>query len=453
MTGRTPSLPGQQDRLTFAGPSNSMTENSDLARSMDGRLDGKRVAMVLFSYYSSDPRPRRAAEALVEAGMTVDLISLQEETGPTREVMNGVNVRRVPIRRNRGGVLSYFYQYSAFLLACFAIFGMRSLKRRYDVFYVHNMPDFLVFSALIPKILGAKVVLDLHDPMPELMMTIFGLPQKAKSVRLLELVERWSIGFADAVVTVNRACAKLFASRSCALEKITVVMNSPDEKIFKFRSPVPRDGRKDARRPFIVMYHGSLVERNGLDLAVEAMAKIHASIPSAQLRVYGQENSFLKRVMDSARRYGLEDVVHYLGSKPVQEIAKAIEECDLGIIPNQRSIFTELNTPTRIFEYLALGKPVIAPRAPGICDYFGEESLFFFELGSAEDLARKIEHVFHNPDQVTEIVKRGQVVHRTHMWGEERQRLTGLVAELLRDNNTQVESAIGVTHRRPTGNS
>src|SRR5262249_17739105 len=117
-------------------------------------------------------------------------------------------------------------------------------------------------------------------------------------------------------------------------------------------------------------------------------------------------------------------------------------ECDVGIIPNQRSIFTELNTPTRIFEYLAIGKPVIAPRAPGICDYFDDESLIFFDLGNAADLARKIEYVFFHPAEIAQIVGRGQEVHQAHTWRQERLTLTTLVSDLLSDGDARVASRI-----------
>src|SRR5439155_24815829 len=53
-------------------------------------------------------------------------------------------------------------------------------------------------------------------------------------------------------------------------------------------------------------------------------------------------------------------------------------DCDVGIIPNRRSIFTEINFPTRIFEYLARGKPVIAPLTTGIGDYFSKDELVVF---------------------------------------------------------------------------
>jgi glycosyltransferase involved in cell wall biosynthesis len=395
-------------------------------------LQGKRVAMVLFSYYPQDPRPRRAAEALVSCGMRVEMICLREGAEDRKyENVGGVDVRRVPIIRRRGGVLAYFYQYLAFLAISSAIIAKRTLRYRYDLVYVHNMPDFLVLSGLVPKLFGAKVILDLHDPMPELMRTIFNLPEESKSVGLLRLMEKWSIRFADSVITVNRACARLFASRSCHSQKISVVMNSPDEKIFRSSESEIVVSKTRREKPFVIMYHGSLVERNGLELAVEAFAQIQPSIPCAELRIYGARNAFLDRVMDSVRSRGLERSIHYLGPKPLEEIVKAIEGCDLGIIPNQRNIFTELNTPTRIFEYLAIGKPVIAPRGSGICDYFDDRSLIYFELGSAEDLARKIKYVFQNPDQVMQIIGYGQDVHRAHTWQEERLKLHTVVARLL----------------------
>jgi len=390
--------------------------------------------MVLFSYYPSDPRPRRSAEALASEGMKVDVVCLTETgTDCRREAVDGVEVIRVPLKRRRGGIIGYVVQYAAFLLISAIIVARRSVRRRYELVYVHNMPDILVFSALIPKMFGAKVILDLHDPMPELMMTIFKLRRDSLAVRILRRLEKWSLGLADRALTVNLTCQKLFASRSCRPEKIQVVMNSPDESIFPFR-PVPSTGTPPRLPtvPFVVMYHGSLVERNGLDLAVDALGRLRVSVPSAELRIYGSSTAFLERVMDSVRAAGLEAAVHYLGPKRAEDIAEAIAACDVGIIPNHRNIFTELNTPTRIFEYLALGKPVIAPRAPGITDYFDDGSLIVFELGDADDLARRLEYVYLHPKDVAEVVRRGQAVYRRHAWREERQTLVTLTADLLR---------------------
>lgn len=395
-------------------------------------LQGKHVGMVTFSPFPYDPRPRRAIDALLKAGMTVDLVCLGNGEVPKHKSITGFNVYRIPIANRRGGKLSYVFRYVTFILCSALILAFRSIKRRYDLLYVHNMPDILVASALIPKALGAKVILDLHDPMPELMATIFGLAKDSLSVRLIRYLEKWSIERADLVLTVNAACRRLFTERSGKVQKIAVVMNSPDEAIFPFRPPGKRcsaDSATDGR--FVIMYHGSLVERNGLDLAVEAIATLRKVVSSAELRIYGRMTPFLNREMSRVRDSCLQDHVRYLGPKSLEELVPAIADCDVGIIPNRYSAFAEINTPTRIFEYLALGKPVIAPHSPGISDYFDDKSLIYFELGNAEDLARKIQYVLLHPGEVTEIVKKGQAVYQGHSWNIESKRLTSLVADLL----------------------
>jgi len=301
---------------------------------------------------------------------------------------------------------------------------------------VHNMPDILVFGATVPKLLGAKVILDLHDPMPELMQTIFGLPENSLSVAMLKRLEKWSVRFADLVLTVNLACKKIYSSRSCQPDKIKVVINSPDEEIFRFQRGVVRDvnGKNgNGSKPFVILYHGSLVHRNGFDLAVASLEKVREVIPSVRLSVCGKRTDFFEKVMESARQRGLDSIVDYLGVRNLKEIVETIEDCDLGIIPNHRNIFTEINTPTRIFEYLALAKPVIAPKTKGIQDYFRDNDLIFFEAGNADDLARKIEFVFSHPAEVMETVKRGQAVYLSHTWSRERLTLLNSIGELLQE--------------------
>jgi glycosyltransferase involved in cell wall biosynthesis len=397
------------------------------------RLRGRRAAVLLFSHYPADPRPRRAAEALAAEGVVIDLICLKGmQTELSREAYGNINVLRLPLRRQRGGKLSYIGQYTVFVFVCLFLLSARCLNRRYDFVHVHNMPDVLVFSALIPKILGAKVVLDLHDPMPELMQTIFKLPEKSPSVNLLKRFEKWSIGFANLVLTVNLACKKIYSSRSCPAEKIHVVLNSPDERIFRFQpaDSTPQNGSTSSK-PFEILYHGSLVRRNGFDLAVDALELVKQDIPTAKLTVCGARTGYFDGVLQSAQERGLGDRIHYLGSLNLAEITQIIEGCDLGIIPNHRNIFTEINTPTRIFEYLSLGRPVIAPRAPGIQDYFGDRDLIFFELGDAADLARQILYAYSHPPEVKETVKRGQAIYLAHTWHLERLAFLNSISNLL----------------------
>lgn len=395
-------------------------------------LQGKRMASVLFSSFPGDPRPRRAVETFVGAGMLVDVICLAEDGCPAKESFQGGTIDRISIRKSRGTKLAYLWQYCAFIAITFFKLAVRSLTKRYHIIHIHNMPDVLVFAALIPKVFGGSVILDLHDPMPELMMTIFNLRKDSSAVRWVARLEKWSVAFADKVITVNRACERLFASRSCSPEKVAVIMNSPDEKIFKY-APVRTQEKKSeaASAPFVMMYHGTIVERNGLDLAVEALETVRQSVPSAELRIYGPRTLFLDEVMQAVSDKGLEKSVQYFGPRRLEELVQAIGECDVGVIPNKRSIFTEINTPTRIFEYLALGKPVVTPRAPGIQDYFAEEELIYFELGNAGDLASALVWAAMHPREVLEKTNRGQAVYRTHSWPMEQEKLLAVGKKLL----------------------
>ena len=108
-----------QPRLAASDPLPSTPERGRISGAW--RLRGKRVAMVVFSYYPADPRPRRAAEALVNEGMEVEVVCLKDGEAK-RQTLNGVKILRVPMRRRRGGMFEYVFQYAVFvvlsLVAC-----------------------------------------------------------------------------------------------------------------------------------------------------------------------------------------------------------------------------------------------------------------------------------------------------------------------------------------------
>jgi glycosyltransferase involved in cell wall biosynthesis len=215
-------------------------------------------------------------------------------------------------------------------------------------------------------------------------------------------------------------------------------MNAPDERIFKELAPMVNGKAVERAQSgrFVIMYHGSLVERHGLDLGVKALEQIKPLAPQAELRIYGQSTPYLEQVMGSVKGKDIAGSVQYCGAANLEKIAEAIRDSDIGIIPNRRSIFTEINTPTRIFEYLSQGKPVIAPRVPGIQDYFANGDLLFFELGNGEDLASKLKDAFSRRTELGEVVRRGQEVYSKHKWSAEKARFVALVNDLVTGRKT-----------------
>jgi glycosyltransferase involved in cell wall biosynthesis len=197
------------------------------------------------------------------------------------------------------------------------------------------------------------------------------------------------------------------------------------------------DAERSANKPFVIMYHGSLVERNGVDLAVQSLVRVRKNVPNAELRIFGKQNAFVMQVLEEAKTLGVQDSVKYMGPKKLEELVGEIKACDVGVIPNQRNPFTDINTPTRIFEYLALGKPVIAPNTPGILDYFTPESLFFFESGNADQLAQQIEYVAAHPKEAMDVADRGQEIYNAHTWDQEKQTLVNLIGGLFEGSSKQ----------------
>ena len=407
------------------------------ASSSRNSLRGKRAAVLLYAGIVSDARPRYEMEALLNEGMSVDLICLRETADEAAvEVRGQLRITRIPVRHGRDRKAGYFWNYGRFFLRSFVSLAVRSVRKRYDLVHVHNMPDVLAFAALAPRLRGAKIVLDLHDPMPELYQTIYQLKPDARMIRLLKKLEQWSIRFAHLVLTPNEAFRKVFCARGCPPEKIQIVMNTPDEGVFRASTDAskPPAGSRP-KGEFRVMYHGLIVERHGLGTAIQAVRQLSQDLPQIRLDLFGDRNDYLDQLLAEAKHAGLNGHVSYHGKRRLDDMPAAILEADLGIIPNSRTPFTEINFPTRIFEYLCLGKPVIVPDTKGIRDYFDETQIFYFEPGSADDLARVIRWVYEHPAEVASRLQRGREVYEQHLWSHEKCRLVGAIGSLFRGND------------------
>src|SRR5687768_6362205 len=130
--------------------------------------DQLRVCHLAYTFYETDNRVRRYAEALAERGHSVDVIALRRDGQPTRAEHNGVRVHRLQRRqRTEGAAATYLAKIMLFLARATALISIRHMARPYDVLHIHNVPDFLVFASWLPKLTGARIILDIHDILPE----------------------------------------------------------------------------------------------------------------------------------------------------------------------------------------------------------------------------------------------------------------------------------------------
>lgn len=373
----------------------------------------KKILMVLYSYYPHDPRPRREIDALVNGGHQVDLICLREKGQVRKEKKYGCNVYRVNLQRSRTSKFKYIQLYLSFSIRSFFVVNWMYIKNRYDAIHAHNMPDFLVFPAILPKILGSKIILDLHDPSPEILMTIFNKGKDSRLLKIIRWIEKISIKFSDIVITVNKAFLETFVSRGCPREKLKIIMNSPQTSVFeRFTKNAVIKQRGDK---FVLMYHGLIVERHGLDIMVEALIILRHKIPNLEMIIcgYGEyEPQLIKDIKES----NLGDIVNFIGEVTIDKIAETIPQIDVGIIPNKITPFTEINFPTRIFEYIINKKPAVVPRTIGIKDYFNENQIFYFDAGDVNDLCNIILEIYTHPEKTSNVIEESYEVYKKHTW-------------------------------------
>ena len=119
---------------------------------------------------------QRECEALAGAGFDVEFLCMRSDERPRTTVVNGVTITSLPASLGRSGAIGYAIGYGWFFLLTASVLTARHLRRRYSVIQINTMPDFLVFAAIVPKLLGSRVVAYMKEPTPELAEVKFELP-------------------------------------------------------------------------------------------------------------------------------------------------------------------------------------------------------------------------------------------------------------------------------------
>lgn len=374
----------------------------------------KKVLIIRHAYYPSDPRVRKEAVALIDKAYEVDVICLRNKSEQSRDNVYGVNIYRIPLSHKRRGVTRYIFEYTVSFLLFALVVPFLYFKKRYDVIQVNTMPDFLVFVTLIPKLCGAKVVLDLHEPVPELWVTKYGPSPYRFMFWAQARLEQLAICYADGCLTVTEALRRRFGERGANIDKVVVIPNVCDETTFFFDS----DAKKhDFEGKFTVVTHGLIEERYGHALVVRAVNELRDKLPDLLFEIVG-DGEYRARIERLVRDLKCEDYVHFSGYVSTDQLLQKIRGADVVIISMQASPYSELIDTNKMYEYVALRKPVIASHLPSLTDNFDDSCLQFFEPGNHEDLARCILKLYHNPEKRHELVENAYRRYEKVRWRE-----------------------------------
>jgi glycosyltransferase involved in cell wall biosynthesis len=388
-----------------------------------------RHCMVVHNYYPfAETRVQRQAEALVNQGLAVDIICLRHEAGPAVDEVGGATIYRLPLGRNKkGGAVSQFFEYLSFLiLAFFKLTGLH-LRQRYQTVQVHNLPDFLVFAALLPKLSGARVILDLHDLMPEFYCAKFNTTMSSWPVRLIRWQEWMSCRFANHVITVTELWRQTLIERGVSPDKCSVVMNLADTRHFNATlTPV----QPDKAGPFHLIYHGTLTQRYGIDLVLRALDRLRHEIPEVRLTIQGR-GEYLETLQRLAAELNLGEHVRF-GSDflPITDLFELIRSAHVGFVPYRRDVFTDGILPTKLMEYAALGVPAVVARTPVISAYFDETMVEFFTSEDIDDLIYHIRLLYHDRARLNELARNTIKFHQRYNWPNQSAEYVRLITNL-----------------------
>jgi glycosyltransferase involved in cell wall biosynthesis len=369
----------------------------------------KRACIVKLGHYPDLMLLIRDSETLVSHGYSVDIICVRKKGQKARETTaSGVNIYRLPGDHRRQGALRYIFEYGYFFVLTSLILAWRSVRRRYDVIEVCSMPDFLVFSTIIPRLSGTKVILNLWENMPALFMSTFHKGQKHIFTILLHLAERVSTQYAHHIIVADGIPYKqALEGHGVPSEKITAILNVPDNVTFNLESmPTVKDNDH-----FILIVVATHTKRYGVQTVIKAIPRLIEHIPKLMVNVTG-DGEYRPELNKLAGELGVAEYLNFTGRIPYENYLANIAKAHVGIAP----MLYDVGVSNKVFEYFALGTPVVASALPSLMSTFSSNCILYYTPGNEEELADRVIELYHNPGKRTSLAASGQAFYQKCRW-------------------------------------
>lgn len=370
--------------------------------------------MVAYTHYPWDPRVSREAETLARMGREVHVVCARDDGELEFGVERSVAVHRVPLKIRRGGPGVYAIQYLRFFLL-----AARELRRIWvahglSAVHAHSLPDFIAFLGVLPRLQGVPLILDLHEAMPEIYRARF--PRARVGPLLAIAAERVSCLIATRVITVNETTRDLLVSRGVPPERIVVVYNSPDLSTNSAGSLPPK------KTGFHLVYAGGVDPERDLATLLRAAHQLRRSFPTS-LIIYGKGPSdyraYLEGLLDGLNLRGH---VEFAGTIPRERVLAHLAPADVGVVTYERNPLTEVALPNKVFEFVALDKPLVLPSLRAMRRAF-EGAALFYEPGDPVDLAAKIRTARAGGVEIDALRRNARAVYEAAKWDVQVQRL------------------------------
>lgn len=359
-----------------------------------------RIAIVVHAVYPGDPRVRRQSDVLLMAGHEVDIFCLRGPGEAAEETEGPMRIVRLPVNRAFGSFAGHLAEYLAFAGMATVRLAAEQRRRRYRLIQVATVPDFLAFAATPIHLAGVPLLLDLHEDMPEFFRDRFASPWLRPLLPAVTASTRAAAAFATELITVHEPLRQLSIARGVPPEKISVVMNSADTRLF--------DAARHPRRPFMddgelrLIHHSNLQRIYGLDVSVEAVAQLDPMTLPHRLDVYG-DGPYRPQVEAAIARTGTADRVHLNGRVPMDDLPGLLAGSDIGLVPSRPEPYLQYSLSTKLLEYAAMGVPIIATDLATFRAHFTDEAVRYVPGDDPSALANAMRELAADPDAATRL--------------------------------------------------
>ncbi len=389
--------------------------------------DVRRVALVVHAIYPGDPRIRRQSDALVEAGYEVDVICLRQRGEAEVETDGALRIVRLPVNRSFVGFAGHLAEYVAFTAMVAWRLAREHRTRRYDLVQVATVPDFLAFAVLPEKLGRVPLLLDLHEDMPEFFRDRFASPILRPLLPLVTASTRAAAALADELITVHEPLRDLSIARGVDPDRISVVMNSADGRLF--------DPARHERRPFMadgtlrLIHHSNFQRIYGLDVAIDGLSRLPAGL-DWRLDVYG-DGPWRPQIEAAIGRTATDARVTLHGRVPMDDLPGLLAGADIGLVPSLPEPYLEYSLSTKLLEYAAMGVPTIASDLATFRHHFTDAALRLVPGNDPDAIREAVESLVADPAGTVEMGLEARRQAAAYDWEVQKGRYLRIVERLI----------------------
>jgi glycosyltransferase involved in cell wall biosynthesis len=265
-----------------------------------------------------------------------------------------------------------------------------------------NPPDTIFLVGAFFKLFGVRFIFDHHDLNPELFEVKYGA--RGVLYRLVCMAERLTYRTADISIATNASYRQVAIERGgMPADRVFVVHSSPDLRNVEIAPP--RTELKRGRR-FLVLYLGTMGPQDGVDLLLEAAARIAAVRNDTSFVLVGGGPEVPKLKAQAVAK-GLDGVLQFAGVRVGKELAEYLSTADVGVAPDPKNPMNDKSTMNKVLEYMAYGRPLVlfdlteGRRAAG-------DAALYARPNDPQELSEKILQLLNSEAMRQELGERGR---------------------------------------------